>query len=76
MVLVQYSELADFFYVWLRLVLKEKYPKADGDWITSKYRIVGIYEEGTEKFVIVEDYDDVQKFKIMFTSKFIYFITN
>jgi adenine-specific DNA methylase len=24
--LVQYSELADFFYVWLRLVLQEKYP--------------------------------------------------
>lgn len=24
--LVQYSELADFFYVWLRLVLKERYP--------------------------------------------------
>lgn len=48
--------------------LKEKYPRADGDWITSKYRIVGIYEEGTEKFVIVEDcYDDVKKFKIIFT---------
>jgi hypothetical protein len=25
--LLQYSELADFFYVWLRLVLKNKYPK-------------------------------------------------
>lgn len=25
--LLHYSELADFFYVWLRLVLKEKYPK-------------------------------------------------
>jgi hypothetical protein len=24
--LLHYSELADFFYVWLRLVLKEKYP--------------------------------------------------
>jgi putative DNA methylase len=24
--LLQYSELSDFFYVWLRLVLKEKYP--------------------------------------------------
>jgi putative DNA methylase len=24
--LVQYSELSDFFYVWLRLVLKERYP--------------------------------------------------
>ena len=24
--LVQYSELADFFYVWLRLVLKQRYP--------------------------------------------------
>ncbi|SCX20064.1 hypothetical protein SAMN05216379_11419 [Nitrosomonas eutropha] len=25
--LLQYSELADFFYVWLRLVLKNKYPE-------------------------------------------------
>lgn len=25
--LLHYSELADFFYVWLRLVLKEKYPE-------------------------------------------------
>jgi len=25
--LVQYSELSDFFYVWLRLVLREKYPE-------------------------------------------------
>ncbi len=25
--LLHYSELSDFFYVWLRLVLKEKYPK-------------------------------------------------
>ena len=25
--LVQYSELADFFYVWLRLVLKQRYPE-------------------------------------------------
>ena len=25
--LLQYSELADFFYVWLRLVLKDKYPE-------------------------------------------------
>jgi adenine-specific DNA methylase len=24
--LVQYSELSDFFYVWLRLILREKYP--------------------------------------------------
>jgi putative DNA methylase len=25
--LIHYSDLSDFFYVWLRLVLKEKYPK-------------------------------------------------
>ena len=24
---VNYSELADFFYVWLRLILKDKYPQ-------------------------------------------------
>lgn len=31
--LLHYSELADFFYVWLRLVLKDKYP----DKFTSEY---------------------------------------
>jgi hypothetical protein len=31
--LLHYSELADFFYVWLRLVLKEKYP----DYFTAEY---------------------------------------
>ncbi|HEX29189.1 TPA: DUF1156 domain-containing protein [Candidatus Poribacteria bacterium] len=29
---IQYSELADFFYVWLRLALKDKYP-----WFTPEY---------------------------------------
>lgn len=31
--LLHYSELADFFYVWLRLVLKSKYP----EYFTSEY---------------------------------------
>jgi len=31
--LLHYSELADFFYVWLRLVLKSKYP----DYFTAEY---------------------------------------
>ncbi|MBI2571914.1 MAG: DUF1156 domain-containing protein [Candidatus Schekmanbacteria bacterium] len=31
--LLHYSELSDFFYVWLRLVLKERYP----EWFTSEY---------------------------------------
>lgn len=31
--LLHYSELADFFYVWLRLVLKEKYP----DYFAAEY---------------------------------------
>lgn len=47
--------------------LKEKYPIDDDGWITCKYRIAGIYEEGTEKFVIVQDYKEDKKFKIMFT---------
>jgi adenine-specific DNA methylase len=34
--LLQYSELADFFYVWLRLVLKDKYPKYFGTEFTPK----------------------------------------
>jgi adenine-specific DNA methylase len=31
--LLHYSELADFFYVWMRLVLKDKYP----DYFTAEY---------------------------------------
>ncbi|HEC61188.1 MAG TPA: hypothetical protein ENI27_02915 [bacterium] len=31
--LLHYSELADFFYVWLRLVLKERYP----DYFSAEY---------------------------------------
>lgn len=34
--LLHYSELADFFYVWLRLVLKKKYPKYFGPEYTPK----------------------------------------
>ena len=34
--LVQYSELADFFHVWLRLCLKEKYPDVFGPEYTPK----------------------------------------
>jgi hypothetical protein len=34
--LVQYSELSDFFYVWLRLVLKDKYPEIFGPEYTPK----------------------------------------
>ena len=46
--------------------LKEKYPMDDEGWITSKYRIVGIYEEGGEKFAVVEEIDGSKKFKIVF----------
>lgn len=34
--LVQYSELADFFYVWLRLVLQQKYPAVYANEYTPK----------------------------------------
>lgn len=34
--LLHYSELADFFYVWLRLVLKDKYPDIFGPELTPK----------------------------------------
>jgi putative DNA methylase len=34
--LVHYSELSDFFYVWLRLLLKDKYPKIFGSDYTPK----------------------------------------
>lgn len=34
--LIHYSDLSDFFYVWLRLVLKDKYPNAFGSVHTQK----------------------------------------
>ena len=34
--LLHYSELSDFFYVWLRLVLKDKYPEIFGADFTPK----------------------------------------
>lgn len=34
--LVQYAELSDFFYVWLRLALKDKYPEIFGGEYTPK----------------------------------------
>ena len=34
--LLHYSELADFFYVWLRLTLKERYPENFGPQLTPK----------------------------------------
>lgn len=34
--LLHYSELSDFFHVWLRLVLKDKYPEAFGAELTPK----------------------------------------
>ena len=34
--LLHYSELADFFYVWLRLALKDKYPEIFGSEYTPK----------------------------------------
>lgn len=34
--LLHYSELSDYFYVWLRLVLKDRYPEAFGPEFTPK----------------------------------------
>lgn len=55
--------------LWSRLysVLKEQYPVVDGDWVTCKYWIKGIYEDGTEKFAILEERDGAKLFKVMFT---------
>ena len=54
--------------LWDRIysALKEKYPLDDDGWITCKYRICGIYEEGIEKFVVVEEKEGLGKFKIVF----------
>jgi len=43
--LVHYSELSDFFYVWLRLLLKEKYPQFFSNEFTPKSLEVSRPEE-------------------------------
>ena len=55
--------------LWDRLykILKDKYPMDNDGWIASKYYLNGIYEDGAEKFVIVQERnDDAKRFKIMF----------
>jgi len=42
---VMYCELSDFFYVWLRLGLKEKYPDIFGEPLTRKDREILVNEE-------------------------------
>ncbi|MBU4500951.1 MAG: hypothetical protein KKA79_00040, partial [Nanoarchaeota archaeon] len=37
---VMYSELADFFYIWLRLALKDKYPWFRGEYSRNKREII------------------------------------
>ncbi len=36
---ISYSELANFFYVWLKIALKEKYPQFDSDLIETSREI-------------------------------------
>ncbi len=38
---IQYSELANFFYVWLKLILKARYPAFESDLINTDQEIVG-----------------------------------
>ena len=65
--IVKYAvSIGDDLWNKIYSALKEKYPMDDEGWITSKYRIVGIYEEGGEKFTVVEERDGSKKFKIVF----------
>ena len=54
--LLHYSELADFFYVWLRLVLKDKYP----EYFTAEYTPKTL-EAVANKARNPEDADDFYK---------------
>jgi len=46
---VMYSELADFFYVWLRLVLKDKYPWFRAEYTRNKREIIKNDIQGKDK---------------------------
>ncbi|UCG02177.1 MAG: hypothetical protein JSW11_21620 [Candidatus Heimdallarchaeota archaeon] len=58
---INYSELSDFFYVWLRLVLKDKYkwfvaeetPKED-EAIVSPDRLLNYYDKLVEIFSVIK----------------------
>lgn len=43
---VQYSELSDFFYVWLRLALKDRYPAFDPELTPKAAEVVANPEKG------------------------------
>ena len=45
---VQYSELADFFYVWLRLALKDRYPAFAGELTPKEAEVVANPGQGKD----------------------------
>ena len=50
---VMYSELADFFFVWLRLALKDKYPWFQAEYTRNKREIIkNDIQEKDEKFFL------------------------
>ena len=50
---VMYSELADFFYIWLRLGLKDKYPWFRGEYTRNKREIIkNDVQEKDEEFFL------------------------
>ncbi|MFX0182376.1 MAG: DUF1156 domain-containing protein [Candidatus Hodarchaeota archaeon] len=58
---VNYSELSDFFYVWLRLILKDRYPffslsetPKDVEAIESRTRSLNYYEKLAEIFIVIK----------------------
>ncbi len=59
-------EIGDVLWEVLYNTLKDKYFIQEGEYIYCKYYIRGIFEEGTQKFVIVEDAETTELFKINF----------
>ena len=61
-------EIGDALWSALYSYLEEKYPEnPENEYSMSKYCIRGIYEEGTQKFVILRDRADSKMYKVNFT---------
>lgn len=59
-------EIGDTLWSALYSYLEATYPRENCDYPCSKYGIRGIFEEGTQKFVIVQDRNDNKLFRLNF----------
>lgn len=58
---VNYAELADFFYVWLRLILKDRYPHFQAQYTPKRSEVIENSVRGKDTEDFINDLTDVFK---------------